>query len=137
MGLVGDGNIGTAVELGGNVEAKANLGRTPLFAAVTAVSKDAPSRGGPTAIRLLRERGARLDVVNETGGALLHHGAAHQRVTAALVEFLIGEGIPVDAKNSDGETALDMTSSRTSDRVIRLLEGPNPDNKPDFGDSLK
>ena len=82
-------------------------------------------------------RGARLDVVDETGGTLLHHGAAHRRVTATLVEFLVGEGIPVDAKNSDGETALDMTSSRTSDRVIRLLEGPNPDYKPDFGDSLK
>ena len=136
-GWSGTATLELLLSWGANVEAKDNLGRTPLFAAVTAVSEDAPVPRGPTAIRLLRERGARLDVVDETGGTLLHHGAAHRRVTAALVEFLIGEGIPVDAKNSDGETALDMTSSRTSDRVIRLLEGPNPDYKPDFGDSPK
>ena len=47
---------------GANVEAEDNLGRTPLFAAVTAVSEDAPAPRGSTAIRLLRERGARLDV---------------------------------------------------------------------------
>ena len=108
-----------------------------MFAAVTAVSEDAPVPRGPTAIRLLREHGARLDIVDETGGTLLRHAAAHRHVTADLVEFLIGEGIPVDARNDDGETALGMTSSRTSDRVIRLLEGPNPDYKPDFGGSSK
>ena len=122
---------------GANVEAADNLGRTPIFAAVTAVSEDAPVPRGPTTIRLLRERGARLDVVDETGGTLLHHAAEHRHVTAALVEFLIGEGIPVDARNSHGETALDLTNSGTPDRVIRLLEGSNPDHKPDFGDSTK
>ena len=120
---------------GANVEAEDNLGQTPIFAAVTAVSEDAPVSQRPTAIKLLRERGARLDVVDESGGTLLHHAAGHRRVIAALVEFLIGEGIPVDARNDDGETALDLTSSRTSDRVLRLFEGPNPDYKPDFGGS--
>ena len=122
---------------GANVEAEDNLGQTPIFAAVTAVSEDAPVSRGPTAIKLLREWGARLDVVDERGETLLHHAAGHRRVTAALVEFLIGEGIPVDAKNDDGETALDLTSNRTSDRVLRLLEGPNPNYKPDFGGSSK
>ena len=125
------------LSFGANMEVEDNSGQTPIFAAVTAVSEDAPVSRGPTAIKLLRERGARLDVVDESGGTLLHHAAAHRHVTAALVEFLIGEGIPVDARNDDGETALDLTSSRTSDRVLRLLEGPNPDYKPDFGGSSK
>ena len=64
-----------------------------------------------------------MDVVDEGGGTLLHYAASFRHVKPDLVEFLIEQGIPVDAEDAHGETALDLTSSRTSDRVIRLLGG--------------
>ena len=111
------------LDRGANMEAENQYGKTPLFAAIRAISKDAPERPGPTAVSILVERGARVDVVDKGGRTLLHHAASFRRVKAELVEFLIEQGIPVDAEDADGETALDLTSSRTSDRVIRLLGG--------------
>ena len=77
------------------------------------------------------ERGARVDVVDEGGGTLLHRAASFRDVKPELVEFLIEQGIPVDPVDAYRETALDLTSSRTSDRVIRLLGGTVDESKSD------
>ncbi len=113
------------------MEAENQYGHTPLFAAVKAISKDAPERRGPTAVSILVERGARVDAVDKGGGTLLHHAASFRHVKPELVEFLIERGIPIDAEDTYGETALDLVSSRTSDRVIRLLGGTVDEPKSD------
>lgn len=119
------------LDRGASTEAENQYGHTPLFAAIEAISRNAPERRGPTAVSILVERGARVDVVDQGGGTLLHHAASFRRVKPTLVEFLIEQGIPIDAEDAYGETALDLTSSRTSDRVIRLLGGTVDEPKSD------
>lgn len=119
------------LDQGANIESENQYGQTPLFAAIEAVSRDAPERRGPTAVSILVERGARVDVVDKGGGTLLHHAASFRGVKPELVEFLIEQGIPVDVEDAYGDTALDLASSRTSDRVIRLLGGTVAEPKSD------
>ena len=89
---------------GAQVDAKGNLGRTPLFAA-------AGSWGNKDVVELLLSRGAEVNAKDNSGRTPLFEAAGSWN-RKDVVELLLSKGAQVNAKDDWGETALFMASSK-------------------------
>ncbi|KAL5343339.1 ankyrin repeat-containing domain protein [Aspergillus crustosus] len=61
-------------------------------------------QGDPTTVKLLCDRGARIDVRNEAGDTVLHELAKNGSFD--MLQFFLHLGSPVDAQNVEGDTPL-------------------------------
>ncbi|MFC6020768.1 ankyrin repeat domain-containing protein [Plantactinospora solaniradicis] len=90
--------------------------------------------GGSAALTALLDAGLDPRLVDGRGGTLLHHMRAVR--DGALVGRLLEAGVPVDATNRRGRTALIVTISEggTPEMVRTLLEaGADPQAKDEYG----
>lgn len=88
-----------------------NLGRTPLHWASV--------RGHVACIKLLCDRGANLDKVDQYGATALHYSA--EKNFADCVHVLIKKGATVDVKDENGETPLHWSASEGAIDSVKML----------------
>jgi len=99
------------LERGANIEAKNNLGATPLiFAAV---------QGHSRVVKLLLGRGADVNAKTATGITPLIGAAS--AADADVVQLLLEDGADVSVKDQQGHTALDMAEATGDTQVYALL----------------
>ncbi|MBT5136018.1 MAG: hypothetical protein HOM36_00515, partial [Phycisphaerae bacterium] len=89
-------------------------GRTPLMHAVRT--------GKIEAVALLINAGAKVNGIDNKKSTALHIGAGSNNVTLDKIELLVASGADVNAKNSSGETALDLAKLRTDDNGSMIVE---------------
>ncbi len=89
---------------GGGIDARNNIGTTPLMAATHEVV-------GQTAIELVKH-GANVNLQDEDGYTALHW-ACWQHNDLNMIRFLLNHGADLALKNSEGQTARDMLSQNT------------------------
>ena len=70
-------------------------------------------------VRLLLERGARVDALDFEGRSVLHK--ASRKVDPIITEALLRAGADLGTKNGSGETPLDVAIAWRQDEVVRLL----------------
>jgi ankyrin repeat protein len=89
-----------------------------------------------TKLRLLQDKGVRLAQTQNTGNSLLH--IAVERNNLALVKRLAAFNLDIDAKNSDGYTALHIAAMKAADVGILkylLAQGADKTIKTDFDET--
>jgi ankyrin repeat protein len=89
---------------------------------VAAVHAAAAHRDGPVALammRLLLERGARVNVAQQGGWTPLHQAAKHG--PAELVELLLVHDADVGARSDDGQTPLALAEAAGQSAIAALL----------------
>ncbi|KAF8538590.1 ankyrin repeat protein, partial [Trichophaea hybrida] len=97
---------------GANVEAKDNLGETPLY--------HAASHGHEAAVRLLLEYHAKVNArASQTRETTLHQAA--QRSHEGIARILVSAGADVTPRNSGGATTLHLAVMGGHDGIARLL----------------
>lgn len=100
----------TLLEHGADINTQTSSGTTPLHR-VAGKKLDT--------VRLLLERGARVDIVSGKHGTALHEAA---RIgTGALVRILLDHGTPLDMPDTLGSTPLHLAAERASDSEETLL----------------
>jgi ankyrin repeat protein len=95
---------------------------------VAAVHAAAAHRDGAVALammRLLLERGARVNVAQQGGWTPLHQAAKHG--PAELVELLLEHDADIHARSSDGQTPLQMAEAAGQDAIAALLRARGAD----------
>ena len=112
------------ISKGADVNALGN-GVTPLMAAVsTNAMATGPAEPREETIRLLLEKGADVNVQDntwlKTGFSPLM--MAVRQADAALVQTLLAKQADLNLKSADGETALDMAKKDRLEYITRLLE---------------
>ena len=101
---------------GASIEARNNVGVTPLHAAIGHYNE-------PAAVALL-EGGASLATVDSDGNTALHYAASLEHNQAELVNILLKHGVSVEARNNVGATPLLVAIGHDSEpAVVPLLEG--------------
>lgn len=79
----------------------------------------ASSKGHLSSIRLLLERGANIDVVDEDGLTALHHAVLRSRPES--MSFLISSGAAVNVVDHTGHTALCYAADQGRDDMLNIL----------------
>ncbi|KAF2494497.1 ankyrin, partial [Lophium mytilinum] len=108
--------IGLLLELGADLPARNDLGQTLLHSAMLGYG----SPGGPQVIRVLDRPGSR-----ELEGLLL--GLSPNRVLPCLVEWLIDNGLDVNAMDDHGNNPLHYAAALARDDVVSVLLQRNAD----------
>jgi cytohesin len=110
---------------GANFNTRDIEGNTPLFSAV---------QSNPVhALDALRQFGADVTAQNDIGSTLLHHfldGDHWEREPDSICEtttWLLDANIPIESRNSSGETALLIAATRYYPYVVRLLANRGAD----------
>ena len=93
---------------GGNVNAKNNLGDSPLHTAA--------NYGHTEIANLLIAAGADVNAKDDLGDYPLHHVGNKE-----IAELLIAEGVDVNAKDDEGNTALHGTAFMDQEEIAGLL----------------
>jgi ankyrin repeat protein len=86
---------------------------------LTAV-RAAAARGNLPILENLAKAGANLKVIDKRGNTLLHwvaYGTAHIKVA----DYLIKNGVPINATNKIGKTVLDIAKERRLDQLLAFL----------------
>ena len=99
------------IELGANVNAKDEYGRTVLMHAAT--------HNNPTIIRMLIEHGIGVNTKDKDGWTALMHATMWNG--SELIQALIECGADVNAKDKDGWTALMRAVTRNNSKTIQTL----------------
>ena len=105
------------IDAGADVNGAQGDGTTPLHWAVYKVDVEL--------IRLLLERGAKPDVMNNYGSSPLAEAA--KVGNAQLVEILLDAGADVESANQEGQTALMLAARAGSMNVAEVLVGHGAD----------
>ncbi len=105
------------IDAGADVNGAQGDGTTPLHWAVYKVDVEL--------IRLLLERGAKPDVMNNYGSSPLAEAA--KVGNAQLVEILLDAGADVESANQEGQTALMLAARAGSMNVAEVLVGRGAD----------
>lgn len=103
-----------------DVNAQSNVGATPLMGAVN--KKFKPQ------VELLLKYKADPNKTGELQRTALHYAVLNK--DKALVELLLKAGAKVGAKNSDGNTALDLAKAANLTDIAALLEASGPKKRP-------
>jgi ankyrin repeat protein len=136
--------VAALLRLGARVDASLTSGETPLMAACRSYSVDsvkhlldrganpnawtasgtpltvAANAGADDIVRLLIERGARIEQPSPDGFTPLAWAAANSR-PGKTVEYLLNAGADPNAACADGSTALDFALSSGSPATVQLL----------------
>lgn len=86
--------IDRLIELGAEVNKKNDAGMTPVFGSV--------QNNETAVVQKLIELGADLSCVRDTGETLLHFAVVNKIDPCKMTEFLLAQGLDVNAKNNDG-----------------------------------
>ena len=84
-----------------------------------AIIHSAAAAGNVDMVRLLLEKGARVNVVQEGGFTPLHEAAAQGN--QAMAELLINAGADLSARTADGQTAADLAQARKHPEMAEWL----------------
>lgn len=128
----------------GAIESRDNLGKTPLFFAVTygreemvdllidqGADVNAQDHTGltplhvaafmsrPACAQRLLKAGARIDATDAFGDTPLHSAAMHGMT--GMIGFLARRGADVNATNKEGETPLDLAVKYEQERAVQTL----------------
>ena len=82
--------------------------------------------GNPTIIDTLIKNGAKLDSLDKDGNNALHY-VAFSKNTSAIVEYLLQKNIPLEHKNSRGETPLYYAIKNANTTAAEILIGKGAD----------
>ena len=88
------------LELGADVNARANNGWTPLH--------NASTYGNPEVVCVLLERGADINARAEDDSTPLHRASCSSNETLEVVRLLLENGADAKAKDKDGKIALQV-----------------------------
>ena len=88
------------VEAGANVQARNNIGDTPL-------NRAAAHNGNPVVVKVLLEAGADIEAQSEDGWTPLHDSAVFNK-TPTVVTALLDAGANPKAETNEGKTAFDL-----------------------------
>ena len=115
------------LDLGAEVNAKNDVGRTPLWYAI--------NKRHEALVRLLLDRGADTDLKNNRGETPLCFAVRHE--DEAIVRLLLNKGAEVDLKCGYGKTPLCYAARKGCEAVVRLLldEGAKVDSRDDEGET--
>lgn len=104
------------------------FGITPLIrlAGVGAFEKEMID-GVDQSVQLLLDNGANPNAVNSLEKNALHIHAASYYFNAHLVQMLLSKGIDIDAKDCDGNTALQIAVSYKREKTCKFLLESNSD----------
>lgn len=91
--------------------AKNNRGVTALMSAL---------ENEPDIVRLLIERGALVNDVDNYGNRVLHC-AVHNKAPSEIIKILLDNGADINAQNSEGETALHRAVEKNYLEAVKLL----------------
>ena len=120
------------LDTGADADMKINDGSTPLMAAAglgaprgndEEVSESGDRADPVDAVRLLLDKGADINAVNEIGNSALHY--AVQRQAAPIIEALAARGAKFDVKNKQGRTPAELARGRTV-QLVTMLTGTAP-----------
>lgn len=79
-------------------------------------------RGNLPFVKLLVEKGAKVNAVKEDGQTALHAAAlTNKKENAAVIQYLLAKGANRSAKTKDGETALDLAKRKKFNLIIQAL----------------
>jgi ankyrin repeat protein len=92
------------------IDAGADVNEAATNAQKVAIIHSAAASGNVEMVRLLIEKGARVNVVQEGGFTPLHEAAAQDN--RAMAELLIKAGADLTARTTNGETAADLATAR-------------------------
>lgn len=121
------------LDAGAEVDAKKVDGSTPLFAplALGPLNRHLWWTAAP-AMKVLLQAGADVNTRRKDGRTVLHEVIARARVhddenTIDVIMLLLGYGIDVEARDNNGETALEVAERRGRPSVVELLrDGIHP-----------
>jgi ankyrin repeat protein len=117
------------IDAGANPSLALKDGSTPLMAAAGLGAPrggneevtEAGDRNDPVeVIKLLVEKGADVNAVNDLGMTPMHY--AVQRGADKIIEYLAGQGARFDVKNKQGRTPADLARGRTAILVKQLSQ---------------
>lgn len=102
-------------EMGGSVDAKNRLGKTPLHVAA--------EDGKMTMVAyLVEEAGANLEARDDEGQTAIHSAASWGDRDGSVIRYLVEAGASVNAKDNNGWTAMHAAASRCNHVVISYLK---------------
>jgi ankyrin repeat protein len=93
------------IELGADVNARDERGRTPLHHVLISYPVERKYLI-PKAVRLLLDHGADINAQDEDGNTPLHDAVSMNLVKVA--KFLVSRGARTDIRNRDGKTPVDL-----------------------------
>ncbi len=99
---------------GAQIEAKDDMGRTPLYSAIELIRAD-----DEAVVRLLLDRGAQIEATDKYGATLLCVAAELGDVTVA--RLLLDRGALVEAKDFEGYTPLHLTAQHDGTVAVAQL----------------
>ncbi|WP_264338859.1 ankyrin repeat domain-containing protein [Wolbachia endosymbiont (group A) of Cheilosia soror] len=101
------------LNLNANIEAKTNVGETPLHIA--------NAYGQLKIIELFIDKRANIEAKTNDGLTPLHVAIQHNNTTPKIIEFLIDKGVNIEAKTKDDQTPLHHAVFKDRLDIVRVL----------------
>jgi ankyrin repeat protein len=96
-----------------DVNAKSDLGRTPLHEAAEIDSRDI--------VKLLISNGADVNAKTKDGWTPLHSAIYFSRWNKDVIELLLTNGADINAITTDGKTPLSLAKEKGLEQTVELL----------------